>query len=376
MAVVYAYWEYAYTMYFINQDLSLRAMNIYLGMETRKRRSLKSRQDKCFARLMINEELNYLLKSTDPNQTKAFLKDFVYKIKTKRYLSISKWLLSIIGALFLIACVFKTGFLDKRTYWILRKTSIKMISSVGIGGGYIRNKRCLIPNPSIITRELDVNDCDQCETIDDVILLNQSNKSEFMPLVKQDIPVVVMEEELHKPDTYDSVAEFVHLFLSVNDLSLYEPCGFASNLKRKTNDHRELLQLVDTGGVISLYAHWENCADISYKAFRQFYQRPNFLPPNVQLTDPNWVMICSNYQGKFPKVIDNRSPLFMLIVLKGHVDITIKPWAVCNASCTEITYRLHSGWILLLTDTLWELNYTPSCKGNETILIGVNGYFD
>ena len=349
-------------------------MNVKLNTDHSKRSNFKQCRDKCFSKMMINEELHNLLKLADVSERLILLKDFVNKIKTQRYIQALKRFMYTLCFIFVIACILKSGPLDKWFSWMFRITSIKLLSR--IDWTQIRNTRCLVANPTIPTRVFDLTDCDQCENIDGVMHVNQIDGSNFMTLLKQDIPVVVTQTGKDTPQTFESVVEFVDLFLSVDDLGLYEPCGFASNLKRKVDDHRQLLQLINTGDVLSFYAHWENCAEISYKSFRRFYERPEFLPANIQLTESNWAMICSHYQGKRPKSIERHSPLYIMMVLKGHVDIKISPWSICNTTCSEITERLYAGGVLLLTDTLWQLEYTPSCKDGDTIVIGINGYFD
>lgn len=329
---------------------------------------------KCFEIKMLNKEITSLLKRVEKPDRKVLMQDFIYKIKIDRYMRAVKRGIFVLCFLFLLGCILKTGYFDKLISWSFRRTTIKLFHK--LDWFQYRNQRCFLQNPSKRTAIFDIEDCEQCENMNKVNFINDTLGSHFMKLVKQDYPVVLSETGLAVSETFESVVDFVDLFLSVDDLSIYEPCRFASNVKRKVYDHRQLLQLISSGDVTSFYAHWENCAEISFKSFRRFYVRPEVLPANIQLTNANWVMLCSDYQGNTPKLIDFNSPLFVMLVLKGRVEINISPRAICNKKCPEIIETLHKGNILLLTDALWRLKYIPFCPNNETILIGINGYFD
>ena len=331
-------------------------------------------RDNCITIATINNEISDLLKRTDQSKKDVILQEFAIKIKTENYIRRLKQLFYAFLCLLVFACVLKLGCFDRFISWSFRRASVKVVSKLD-WYRYI-NQKCYVPNPSKYVRHFQREDCEQCETINSVALINDTEKTNFKRLVKYDIPVAIKYSGPGEFKVFANVTDFVDLFLSIDALAEYEPCEFASNLKGKVDDHRQLLNLIDTDGVTSFYAHWENCADISFKAFRQFYERPKFLPPNIQLTDSNWAMLCVHYDGRTLKPVQVTSPLFIMMVMKGNVEITLSPRDICQGYCSEITETLYEGTVLLLTDTLWLLHYTPSCKNNETILFGINGYFD
>ena len=343
-------------------------------MERRKKIGTDNDQDRCFTRLIINDELNRLLLKVRHHDKNSLLKDFIKPIKMQLYATVSRRIMYTLCVIFVGVCILKTGCFDKYISWNLRKISISLLSK--FDWAKLRNKRCFLSNPSKFTREFKQEDCEQCENINNLNSINVTHFSDAMRLVKQDFPVVVTDSWSKQSKPFENVSDFVDLFLSVDDLGIYEPCGFASNMKRKAEDHHQLLQLVASGEVTSFYAHWENCAELAFKSFRRFYERPEFLPANIQLTDSNWVILCSGYQGKTQKQIDISSPLYIMMVMRGDVTITISPRKICNTTCTVIAETLKEGMVLLLTNTLWQLKYTPTCKDSETIVIGINGYFD
>ena len=344
-------------------------------MNQNKNVNVRKCEDKCFTIAMINKEISDLLRKTENAKKLVLLQNFVEKIKIETYIKRLKLCFYVFLCLLMLACVLKMGFFDKFVNWGFRRTSIKLVTK--LDWFKYRNQKCYISNPAKHVRQLEVEDCEQCETINRVTVINDTYGSDFMKLVKQDIPVALPNSVADEVKAYENVTDFVDLFLSIDDFALYEPCGFASNLKRKVDDHRHLLQLIASHDVGSFYTHWENCADVSYKSFRRFYGRPKFLPPNIQLTDSNWAMLCSDYDGRTLKQIEVISPLFIMMVVKGHAEITLSPRVICKGYCSdEIRKTLHEGTVLLLTDSFWLLKYTPSCKDDETILIGINGYFD
>ena len=330
--------------------------------------------DHCAAMATINGDISDLLKRIGKPNKDVILEEFAKKTKSDKYKKLAKQFCYVFGCFLVISFVVKLGCFDQFISWSFRRSTIKMVSKMD--WYKYRNQKCFVPNPSKYVRAFQQEDCEQCETITDVIFLNDIDGMNFMRFVKQDIPVAIDYSEASNFKVFDNVTEFVDLFLSIDTLAEYEPCGFASNLKAKVDDHRQLLNLIDSHDVKSFYAHWENCADTSFKAFRQFYERPGFLPPNIQLTDSNWAMLCSDYNGRTVKSVDLTSPLFIMMVMKGEMEITLSPREICQGYCSQIKKMLQEGQVLLLTDYLWRLHYKPSCHDNETILIGMNGHFD
>ena len=47
----------------------------------------------------------------------------------------------------------------------------------------------------------------------------------------------------------------------------------------------------------------ENCDKQSARVLRQFYRRPYFVPPNVELAYTNWIFVASHYNGTDPKPV-------------------------------------------------------------------------
>ncbi len=49
----------------------------------------------------------------------------------------------------------------------------------------------------------------------------------------------------------------------------------------------------------------ENCEKSAAKTLRQFYQRPYFIPPMVEMGETNWLFVAYKYKGKNNKPVSS-----------------------------------------------------------------------
>ena len=58
----------------------------------------------------------------------------------------------------------------------------------------------------------------------------------------------------------------------------------------------------------------ENCEKKAAKVIRQFYKRPYFVPPMVELGEANWIFIARDFKAKRPKLVK-----FILVNTKTEI---------------------------------------------------------
>lgn len=268
---------------------------------------------------------------------------------------------------FWCASLTKTG--KKFLVWSVKKSVMFAFDDEQFRNFY--DGKCLLKN-TFIRSDVDVDQCELCES-SQLGEMNDSATEDLIDFLHWDIPVVVKDSS-YRSDT--DVYKFAHAFLSDRDLAMFHPCQFKSNIKSKLSEHRQLLQMLSLGRVTSFYALWENCAEMSLKAFRQFYSRPSFLGNNIQLTGTNWAFVCLDYVSRRFKDIETFSQLVVMFVQKGTAEVRLSPAQMCADICSTISTTLVSGDTLLFSGTLYSLSIRSECHGAETVVIGVGGNFD
>ncbi|XP_060591909.1 uncharacterized protein LOC132746709 [Ruditapes philippinarum] len=253
--------------------------------------------------------------------------------------------------------------------WCLRKTLIHALGDTELKRA--TESRCLVQN-MYKKNYFDDNICELCEN-NSFEEINTNVEDDISDSMHLEVPLVINNSV---KSFENSLRAFAQLFLLNEKLELFQPCQFKSNIKSKVREHRQLLQLVSSGKIKSFYSLWENCADISYKAFRQFYERPTILGNNVQLTGTNWAFMCSDFESKMFRNIETFSQIVTLLVQKGSVEIRLVPIEGCLNICSTLTTYISSRDMLVFSGNLYSLYIRPSCYSEEILLIGVGGYID
>lgn len=269
-------------------------------------------------------------------------------------------------ALFII-CNTQPG--KKFIAWSVRRSVMLVLNQQQFNS--FNSGRCLIQNKF---RELkfDIEQCELCENMN-AIKRNIAISIDVMEFINWDIPIIV---NASSDGSAMRLLEFVHLFLSNEALSLFQPCQFSSNLKTRVSEHRQLLNMFADDKATSFYALWENCAETSLKAFRKFYERPSVLGTNVQLAGSSWTLMCSDYESRSFRNIQTFTPLVVVFVQTGSVEIRLVPEELCADICSTLYTYLASGETLVFSGNLYRVSLRPTCNGGETLVIGVGGYYD
>ncbi|CAI9716158.1 Hypothetical predicted protein [Octopus vulgaris] len=155
----------------------------------------------------------------------------------------------------------------------------------------------------------------------------------------------------------------------------YEPCSFRSNFKKQYLYPHTILKKAVSGELTGYYAHWENCFKPAAKVFREYYKRPYFLSPVVQMDDTNWIYISSGFKSTTFRPIDIKSTLIILIQAKGQINFQLSPKNPCGNLCPVLNGILDEGEILLFVPFIWSMEYLPSDE-EENLSVGIGANFD
>jgi len=263
---------------------------------------------------------------------------------------------------------------DKFLKWSLRKIVIQFSGLIDFYEYH--NSKCFIYNPLEVIGQ-DSNQCDICEDFNDVKYYFDNghlNLTETNFNLQMKYPFVV--RRTGSEDQGTSVYSMVEEYVSNKRLSIFHPCQFESNWKSKAVDHWTLMNMIHKHEASSFYLVWENCAEQSLKEFRQFYYRPNFLEPNVQLTGSNWALLCSDFDGKRYRDVELMAPLAVFIVKKGIVKVNLAPHDDCSEMCSAFSMTLKSTDVLVFSSSLYTLSVLPKCRNKELIAVGFGGQAD
>ncbi|XP_077533016.1 uncharacterized protein LOC144145320 [Haemaphysalis longicornis] len=233
---------------------------------------------------------------------------------------------------------------------------------------------CLIANPLYQEKELTATDCQVCEDLRGVVRADGTESQDLLEdVVDNLIPVVVKEGLGDWPamDPYFSIANITQAYLEDRKLREASICNFRSNLQHLGFDNfLRRLPAMDGGW----FAHWENCDLAGQKHLRQFYRRPSFLPPAVELTRPNWVIASSGFAGRRFKqlYLEERSHLVWLAQVKGLNYVRLVPEDVCSDICPELELLLEAREILTVNTKLWKVLYLPG-ENSENMAFAAGG---
>lgn len=307
---------------------------------------------------------------------KSGMETILYWLRWPRRVQISV-AVTVICAVF-IALMVNTEYGWKFLKWSSRMSVLQLN---GIIDFYeYHNSKCLINNNFKIEESMVDDWCDVCENFDTVKQLydNESGVDfvAFHAYFQMNAPVVVKRDNSKSRYSFDSIFAFLDAYSSNEKFSYYHPCQYQSNWKSKISDHWTLMSSILKQEVTSFYALWENCADIALKEFRQFYERPEFLGPTVQLTGSNWALVCSDFGGKRFKEIKLFTPSAVVFMDSGFLKIKLEPHDNCLEICSTITVGLKPGDVLLFSTDLYRLMVLPSCRNGDTIALGVGAVTD
>ncbi|CAL1268996.1 unnamed protein product [Larinioides sclopetarius] len=211
-----------------------------------------------------------------------------------------------------------------------------------------------------------------CEDVYDVDYLNWTSTEEISQLyLQRNIPVIVRDAMSDWPVMKNSFTilnltdEFYHLQEDI--------CMFQSNLR--LGSHHQLFEKLMKQDLQKWYAHWENCEKSTQKLMRKFYSRPYFMPGTVQMTESNWVLMSSGYNGKKFKKIDAMPSITVMWVAQvwGYNRIQFTPKKPCHKMCNILEDTLEEGEIVLFSPAMWSFSYLPG-DGTENLAIAAGGF--
>ncbi|XP_067128181.1 uncharacterized protein [Centruroides vittatus] len=242
---------------------------------------------------------------------------------------------------------------------------------------YLYRSACFISNPFYTAPGLDESDCQICEDLSGIDIVNFTTSEVVMErYLKNDIPFIVNNATkgwaVNENFNINNITEIYLDELESND----EVCMFQTNLK--IDNHINLLETLTSHNLLNRwYAHWENCGRITEKALRKLYSRPYFTPLALEMREPSWILLSYNFKGRIYKMI-NFAPdtkIVWLVQIRGFNYIQLKAKEPCFNSCEVLHEVLHRGQIFMFTTNLWQLEYLPG-EDAENIALIIGGYFD
>lgn len=174
--------------------------------------------------------------------------------------------------------------------------------------------RCLVSKPMFWKMDdkewpqtkLNMIECDYCDDVTQFELLtNNSKKEENANIanrmafnIANKIPFVYNDSSLKDEirlwpiHTFDNVVHWKKLMDELEFVTnLRHFCMFKSSIGSVHNPVQLLTQLTDDYKPEKWFAHWENCGIDMMKTIRKLYVRPSVLPPMVELSKPNWILL-------------------------------------------------------------------------------------
>ncbi|XP_029642285.1 uncharacterized protein LOC115216908 [Octopus sinensis] len=238
-------------------------------------------------------------------------------------------------------------------------------------------KECLLNNPYYNGVDLKEEDCGICENFEPIAHVTNISAEEVVEkYIYSEKPLIVSdgieEGSLFQNLSIQLLEELYHNHPILVD---YEPCSFRSNFKKQYLYPHTILKKAVSGELTGYYAHWENCFKPAAKVFREYYKRPYFLSPVVQMDDTNWIYISSGFKSTTFRPIDIKSTLIILIQAKGQINFQLSPKNPCGNLCPVLNGILDEGEILLFVPFIWSMEYLPS-EEEENLSVGIGANFD
>ncbi|KAL3882628.1 hypothetical protein ACJMK2_028952 [Sinanodonta woodiana] len=329
----------------------------------------------------FNKELQNCLnlcnvKGYEESEIRGYLNNFTNDICLHRWKLKGKIVALFAFLILLIVVLIKYGISCGYENWLIRHLLISALPYWNWPSYY--DARCLVENPKYTTFSLSVQDCEMCEDYSSIQRLPISEKMQVGSYLTHELPLIISNGSFNVlRKNISNVREFAREVMMDDGHSLYNPCGFSSNLRGRSKEQYTLMNMIKSEQFSSkFYAHWENCDTLAAKEFRLFYSRPPSLPAMLQLDGSNWVMLCSDFDGTVPRRIQLYSSVTIVMVIKGNMKLMLIPKYTCQHSCNNVTQTMKDNDLLLITDFVWDLYYIPNCSQDETIVFGVGGRFE
>ncbi|CAH0713484.1 unnamed protein product, partial [Brenthis ino] len=238
--------------------------------------------------------------------------------------------------------------------------------------------KCLIERSQPQNLENDIvspTDCITCEAVKYIARISDTNYNEvFNHHLLRGAPVIVTDAY------YDwSVSELNLTTLISNDDRLRDsvPCRILTNIRigKQPMDLEEIVSRITNTDIPSWFVHFQNCDIRAVKSFRILAPRPYFLSPHIPPSHFNWLLLSKNYDTHRYKYLELDIGLIIMSQLKGNTYIQLKPRAPCEDVCYMLNVQLNEGETLVLSNSLWEMNYLPG-KGENIAMITETDWFE
>ncbi|XP_072103813.1 uncharacterized protein [Mobula birostris] len=231
------------------------------------------------------------------------------------------------------------------------------------------NTDCLIRNPYYFARGLEslqltdcINVCQKYPTVES--LQKVDSKVVLQKYLRQNLPLVVTDGA----EEWVAIREFTvpfltRLFSGHPVLQNTIVCSYWDSHHSLEKSPGAFLEKVHHQRLSQWAIQWKNCNKAAAKVIRGFYQRPYFLPPVVELSESNWLLMASQAGDGgtgniFVKMGDHDGDLLMWIAqLQGVFEVQLLPRDICASNCTHYTMQLSPGQTVAVPLRMWEVQY-------------------
>ncbi|XP_054166085.1 uncharacterized protein LOC128963597 [Oppia nitens] len=233
---------------------------------------------------------------------------------------------------------------------------------------------CLMDNPFYEFKKLREWDCHLCEDITQFKKLSDIKDELIVErYIRNEIPIIIGSDMMRADIEKWPIAR--HDFALSHIQNIYDEndwknvCLFKTNLK--VNDHLSLLNKLKSNQYSNI--GWENCNSKTEKQLRKYYNRPQMIPPMLEMTMGNWILISYNY------MIDPSpgTQVLLMIQIRGQNRIKAEAKHYCaDKGCQQFEDILKENEILIISARLWNLSYIPIKANNSGIALIIGAKYN
>ncbi|CAG9558955.1 unnamed protein product [Danaus chrysippus] len=231
--------------------------------------------------------------------------------------------------------------------------------------------KCLIERsrPSTLDDDLVTPaDCITCEAIKNIARVSDTSYNEvFNHHLSRGAPVIVTDSYL---DWSSPELNLTGLISDDTRLRYSVPCRILTNIRigKQPMDLEEVVTRIINSDIPSWFVHFQNCDIRAVKSFRILAPRPYFLSPHIPPSHFNWLLLSNNYDTHRYKYLELDIGLIIMSQLKGKTYVQLRPRPPCEDVCFSLNIELIEGETLVLSNSLWEMEYLPG-KGYNVAMV-------
>nr|XP_046919560.1 uncharacterized protein LOC124499664 [Dermatophagoides farinae] len=249
--------------------------------------------------------------------------------------------------------------------------------------------------------------CDYCENVNQIIKINGNSydqqqqqqrrllHDQITSFITQKLPFIYHDEHFVTNEirswpirkNFTRIIDFKRLYNETNHHHNYGICMFRSNLVN-VNDPYEFFNEIDDDDDdghsyihhMPWFIHWQNCGLKEMKKIRHLYKRLSILPPMIEMSKPNWLLLSSSEtinQRTFKPIIPSQQTDIMVIIqIQGHIEFDLHTAIddcqyICqqqknNSTYKRIYYYLPANHLVVIDPKYWRFSYRPPSSSSSS----------